>query len=83
MSNTNEREAELLELRNIMNTEPGRRALWRILQSSGILGNKFSNDAMLNAFYSGARDQGRWLTEEMKQAAPDKYLLMLKEHEDE
>ena len=83
MSITNERELELLALRNIMNTEPGRGTLWRMLQSSGILGNSFSNDASMNAFYSGAREQGMWLTREMKEAAPDKYLLMLKEHEDE
>ena len=79
---SNARETELLTIRQIMRGENGRAFMWRSLQQTGILNNDFDRDPMLNAFYSGNREQGAWLIREMKEAAPEEYLKMLKEHLD-
>jgi len=78
----NERELQLLTIRKLMQTENGRAFMWRQLQQTGIFSNDFDRDPVTLAFLSGQREHGVWLTSELKEAAPDEYLKMLKEHFD-
>lgn len=82
MSKSNEREQELLTIRNLMRSENGRAFMWRCLAQTGIFNNDFDVTPTMNAFHSGQREHGVWLTRELKEAALDEYLTMLKEHSD-
>jgi hypothetical protein len=80
--NSSAREVELLTIRNLMRNESGRDFMWRCLQQSCIFGNVFDKDPLTHAYRAGAREQGLWLDREIKEAAPDEYLMMLREHFD-
>lgn len=80
MANSNERELELLTLRKLMQTDNGRTFVWRLLKQTGILVNDFDKDPAMNAFYSGQREVGSWLSMELMEAALDEYTKMIKEH---
>ena len=74
------RKAELLEIQNTMRTEGGRNLVWRILKQSGIFTSVFDSDPIIHAMNAGQRENGLWLEQELKEASPDLYLKMLKEH---
>ena len=76
----NERELELLTIRNLMKTENGRSFMWRCLQNCGTFENMFNADQSIHAFNSGKRSHGLWLDDELREAAPDDYFRMLKEN---
>lgn len=78
--NSKEREIELLTIRNLMKHESGRDFMWRCLQQACIFDNMFDKDPLVHAHRAGAREQGLWLDREIKEAAPESYLIMLKEH---
>ncbi len=78
--NSKEREVELLAMRNLMKHESGRDFMWRCLKKSCIFDNIFDKDPLTHAYRAGAREQGLWLERELKEAAIDEYLMMIKEH---
>ena len=80
MNDINNREIQLLTICNIMRTENGRSFMYRCLHQSGVYGIVFDKDSHQHAFNSGAREHGLWLEAELKEAAPDEYLQMLKEN---
>jgi hypothetical protein len=80
MSNSNDRELELLTIRKLMQTENGRAFMWRSLQQTGIFTNDFDQNPVMLAYFSGQREHGAWLTNELKEAALDEYLKMIREH---
>lgn len=83
MNNNNERELELLTIRQLMSNENGRKFIWRCLQHTGLYGSVFNKDTNLHAFKSGLREHGIWLEREVKDAAPETFITMLKENMDE
>lgn len=80
--NSNEREVELLTMRNLMRNESGRDFMWRCLQQACIFSNTYTDDPLRHAYLAGGREMGLWIDKELKEAAPDEYLLMMKEHFD-
>jgi len=74
------RELELLTIRNFMKTENGRSFMWRCLEDCSTFIGTFSSDPIQSAFNSGSRKHGLWLVMELKEAAPDEYVMMIKEH---
>lgn len=74
------RDLELLTIRQVMKTENGRSFMWRCLQNCCVFENIFNADPVLHAYNAGAREHGLWLERELKEAAPDDYVKMLKEH---
>ena len=82
MAKSNQREQELLTIRQLMQTENGRALMWRSLKQTGILDNDFDKDPIVNAFHSGSREIGAWLTAEIQEACFEDYLTMLKENSD-
>lgn len=78
-----ERELQLYTIRSLMRLEQGRDFMWRCLQECQTFVNIFDVDQVVHAHRSGQREVGLWLESELKEAAPDEYLRMLKEHIDE
>ncbi len=76
----NNRELELLTVRNLMKTENGRSFMWRCLQNCCTFESIFNTDAMLHSYNSGKRSHGLWLDVELREAAPEDYYKMLKEN---
>lgn len=76
------RELELLAIRNTMKTEIGRDFMWRMLQHSCVFETIFNIDPLLHSFNAGLRSMGLWIEQEIKEATPDNYIKMIKEHLD-
>lgn len=75
------RDLELSAIRNILKTENGRAFMYNCLQNCGTFDSSFNTDPQLTVFNEGRRSHGLWLVSELKEASPDNYYLMLKEHD--
>lgn len=83
MSDERRRE-EQNDLATLMGSEPGRRALRRILDRAGVLRSVAHRDIGVDAQYSvwyasGQQDLGHWLLDELSQASWEGVELMNKE----
>ena len=76
----NDRELELLTIRNLMKTENGRSFMWRCLQNCCTFENIYSTDVNRHAYNAGKREHGLWLDSEIQEATTDDYYKMLKEN---
>lgn len=75
------RDLQLHSIKNVMKTENGRDFMWRCLQNCCTFDDTFNADPIIHAKNAGLREHGLWLLREIKEAAHDEYLLMLKEHD--
>ena len=72
----------LNDVREVLNTRRGRRFFWRYLEICGVF--KTSNASEHQIFYNeGMRNIGLQLLADVNEAAPNAYLLMLKESQEE
>jgi hypothetical protein len=70
------------DIREVLSTKRGRRFFWRYLEICGIF--KTSNaDSSQIFFNEGMRNVGLMLLADVNEAAPDAYLLMLRESQEE
>jgi hypothetical protein len=76
----NDRELELLTIRNLLKTENGRAFMWRCLQNCCTFENIYSIDPIVHSHNAGKREHGLWLDAEMIEASTDDYYKMLKEN---
>ena len=76
------RAAELLMLSGQMSTQSGRDFVWLCLRHTSLFCNIFNVDPVLHAYNAGKREHGLWLERELKEAAPDQYMMMLMENQD-
>jgi len=83
MTENNPRSEELHTIRMLMNTENGRSFMFRCLQQCGTYGSIFDKDSLKHAYNSGFRDFGVWLEGELKEAANESFLTMLRENHDD
>lgn len=74
------RELELHTIRTVMKTENGRHFMWRCLQNCCTFDSTFNENPALHSRNEGRRIHGLWLVSELKEAAPDDYIKMVKEH---
>lgn len=72
-------EIEIQDLTSIMSLESGRNVINRILDYTNIDDDIFDADPATHARNAGRREIGVWLRNELKNAAPDRYLQMMKE----
>lgn len=79
----NKRSVELHTIRMLMNTEDGRAFMMRCLQQCGTYDSVFHKDPLRHAYNSGGRDFGVWLEKELKEAANESFLIMLRENGNE
>lgn len=73
-----ERERELDDLREILKTRGGRRFIWRLLSASELFAVSEVMNASIYAL-EGKRKLGKLLFNDVMEAAPEAYLLMMKE----
>lgn len=80
--NSPEREAELAEMRDVMNTNVGRKLMYRVLVRAGIYISSYNPEAPASStyFYEGKRNMGLWLMAELEEAAPGAFSEMIKEN---
>ena len=73
------RRVEIEDLKGILNSKPGRRFMWRLLERAGVYRTSFNNSGSITAFNEGRRDIGLFLLNEIHEVAPELYLVMLKD----
>jgi len=71
-----------LAIENIMRTEDGRDFIWGQLQFCSVFESIFDVDSKQLSYNAGMRDAGLQLEREVKEAAPEYYLKMIKENLD-
>lgn len=71
---------DVLVICNIMRTEDGREYMWKKLQYSNVFESIFNEDPIQHAYMAGKREFGVQLNRELRQAAPDDYVRMIKEN---
>lgn len=76
------REQELNDIRFLLSREQGRRFLWRYLEICGVYRSSFTGNSQ-TFFNEGERNVGLKLLDDIMEAAPDAYLVMLKENKGE
>lgn len=74
-----EREHELQDISMLMGSRPGRRLAYRLLSMCNVYKSSFNLNGSLTNFNEGMRQVGlNWLAD-INEAAPEQYLVMLKE----
>ncbi len=74
-----QRQGELEDLRWLLGNAQGRRIALRMLDRTGVYRSSFNHSGSVMAFSEGRRDIGLWLTAELLEASPDRYLKLLRE----
>lgn len=80
--NVDPRTLELSDVDFVMSHRAGRNFMARLLEYTGIDTSAFNADGREHARNEGRREAGIWVRNELKEAAPDKFMLMLKEQND-
>lgn len=70
------REREKRDWCEVLETDAGKRLLWRILGECGIFMDPFNTNALVMARATGAQGIGRFIHIEIQEACPEKYLEM-------
>ena len=69
------------DLRKILDSDHGRRFLWRLLVHCRINASVFEPNSKI-AYNSGMQDVGHFVLGEIVKARPEAYLLMMQEHQE-
>lgn len=72
------REQELDDLRAVLDTPPGLRFVWRVLNTAGVFTTSFTGEGPSTFFNEGRRDLGLRVLADVIEARPDAYLHMMK-----
>lgn len=72
-------ESEASDIRWLMESEQGRRIVWRLLNRTGVFRSSFSSDALAMAFAEGNRNTGLQLLAQVHELCPDLYPEMVRE----
>jgi hypothetical protein len=64
----------------ILSTQSGREWMHSLLESCHCFNSSFTGEALTMAFREGERNIGLMITAQIMKAAPDEFVLMLKEH---
>ena len=72
------REAELNDLRKVLNSREGRNVFWRLLGEAQVFNSIWEPSAKIH-YNAGKQDFGHFVMSEILNADPEKYLLMTKE----
>lgn len=80
------RDQEKADLSKILDTDEGKRFVWRLLGVCGIHRDPFNTNALAMAAQVGEQRVGRWIETEIAEACPCKFLemqLMSKKEDDD
>ena len=73
------REREIEDLRDVLATKQGRNVLMRYMRSAGLFSRCFTGSSNQTCFNEGAREVAIKMLDEINEANPDSFQLMLKE----
>ena len=73
------REREANDLRAVLQTDQGRRVMWRLLEHCGVFRSTFTGHGARDAFNEGARNVGLFVMGELIAADPDALTSMMQE----
>ena len=74
-----ERQRELSDIRELMDTARGRRIMWRILEGGRVFASTFSPEPLNMAAMEGARSLALRFLADVMETAPKKFQVMLLE----
>lgn len=75
------RRQQLADIERLLETDHGRRFLWRILEQTSVHGTVMHpGDPHMTSYRAGQQDIGHWLMQEMTEASPDSYPELVAEH---
>lgn len=74
------RELELSDLRQVLQTEAGRRFVWRALGYCQVFGDGFDESPHRTAFNAGVKNVGAFLMAEITSADEEAFFLMMREN---
>ena len=72
---------ELEDVVAVMDTEAGRRFVWRLLSRAGVFTSSFTGNST-TFFNEGKRDQGLFLLSETMEGCDELYYVMTRENKD-
>jgi hypothetical protein len=75
----NERLKDLSDIKNLMDTQSGRRIVWRVLERGKVFSTTFNVDAPTMAFLEGQRNVALELLADVMETAPKKFQVMMLE----
>lgn len=73
-----QRDEELSDFRNIMQTPEGRRYVWRMLSVTGVFRTSFTGNST-TFFNEGQRNVGLIIINDLNEACPERYMQMMNE----
>lgn len=73
------KDQRLSDMALLLSTRPGRRFVWGLMSDCGIFRTSFDNSGSVTAFNEGRREIGLRVLADVNDAAPDQYLVMLRE----
>lgn len=76
------REQRLADMAMLLSTRPGRRFVWSLMADCGIFRSSFDNSGSVTAFNEGRREIGLRVLADVNEAAPEQYLVMLRESQE-
>lgn len=74
------RRQELDDIKKLLDTDMGRRLLWRLFEYANIYGEMWTQNENRVHFNLGKRDVGIWMMNEMETAKPGAVLTMMHEN---
>lgn len=74
-----ERQKDLRDIKNLMDSESGRRIIWRVFDKSHVFATSFNPDTSVMAFNEGERNVALTLLADVMEVAPKKFQVMLLE----
>jgi len=72
------RERELMDVKLILETDYGRRFIWRLLEKAKVFGSIWEQSARIH-YNSGQQDFGHFVMSEVTESNPESLILMMKE----
>lgn len=75
------RDKDKADFKWLMGQQQGRRFIWRLLELAGVFRTTFRADNEM-AFLEGMRNMGVILMADIHEVCPEKYFVMVKEHQD-
>lgn len=74
-----DRKKELADMRLILETDHGRRFVWRYLEACHVFGSVFNNSGSVTYFNEGRRDVGLKLMADVTEANDEALIVMMRE----
>lgn len=75
-----QRDKELIDLKTVLASPPGRRFMWRLLSKCGLFESTFNTETAIASYLSGQQDFGHFLMSEIVEADPNLWLKLQREH---